>query len=389
MLTCGDQPLPKTLVLEMAPQDVIYTASLDVNYPINRALGGNEKIAAKGYDIGGRGFLRKLKGLADVYKAVTNVPDAQIGWFPPAVKKGRELIKEWKPDVIYASGHPLTSLLVAASLSRWSGLPWVAELRDLWADNPYNKIFRLRNMLDSWLEHRTLTSARALVTVTPGFVKALTDKYPGKPVTLALNGFDTEDYQTPSHSTFESGYVHIVYTGLLYEGKRDPEKLFQAIESMGEDASRFRIHFYGRNMSFLWGMLDKRRVKDCVEIHDPVPYAESVSLQKAADILLLILWDDPEEESVIPGKIFEYMGARRPILSINGRGHVAGFFVGRELGINTHEVSEIRDFLYRKLQEKSQSGAIPSLSQDAISGFTRKDMAVQIETVLAELASGA
>ena len=52
------------------------------------------------------------------------------------------------------------------------------------------------------------------------------------------------------------------------------------------------------------------------------------------------------------------------------------FFEGRELGINTHEVSEIKDFLYRKLQEKSQSGAIPSLSQDAISGFTRKDMAV-------------
>lgn len=388
VLTCGDQPLPKTLSLEISPDLVFYTSSLDVNYPINRALGGNEKIASKGYDIGGRGFLRKLKGLADVYKAMTNLPDAQIGWFPPAVRKGKDIMKSWQPDIIYASGHPLTSLLVAASLSRHGGVPWVAELRDLWADNPYNKIFRWRSLLDGWLERRTLGSANSLVTVTPGFVKALADRYPEKNVTLALNGFDDEDYRTPSHSAFADGYVHIVYTGLLYEGKRDPEKLFQAIEAMGEDASKFRIHFYGRNMSFLWGMLNNRRVKDCVEIHDPVPYAESVSLQKAADILLLILWDHPEEESVIPGKIFEYMGARRPILSINGRGHVAGFFEGRNIGINTHEVGAIQVFLATKLAEKQASGAIAGLSAEATSGFTRLAMADKIAHELTMVVSG-
>jgi hypothetical protein len=66
-----------------------------------------------------------------------HIPDPRIAWIRTAISAGTRLIEEWKPDVIFASAPPYTSLIVACRLSRAFDIPWVAGLRDLWADNPY------------------------------------------------------------------------------------------------------------------------------------------------------------------------------------------------------------------------------------------------------------
>ena len=47
-----------------------------------------------------------------------------------------------------------------------------------------------------------------------------------------------------------------------------------------------------------------------------LPHDETVREQRAADILLLPLRQEPEYAKVLPGKIFEYLAARRPVLGI-------------------------------------------------------------------------
>src|SRR5262249_55596745 len=67
----------------------------------------------------------------------TLLPVFGFAWISPLFPAGTRLIEEWKPDVIFASAPPYTSLIVASRLSRAFDIPWVADFRDLWADNPY------------------------------------------------------------------------------------------------------------------------------------------------------------------------------------------------------------------------------------------------------------
>ena len=64
------------------------------------------------------------------------VPDNKIGWLPHALRAGRRLLKERAFDAIFSSAPPYTAHLIAARLSRQSGVPLVVDFRDDWVGNP-------------------------------------------------------------------------------------------------------------------------------------------------------------------------------------------------------------------------------------------------------------
>src|SRR6516225_8011438 len=47
------------------------------------------------------------------YYGLVHIPDPRIAWIKTAIPAGTRLIEEWKPDVIFASAPPYTSLIVA------------------------------------------------------------------------------------------------------------------------------------------------------------------------------------------------------------------------------------------------------------------------------------
>ena len=324
VLTTADQSLQATLPLDIPASEVIYTPWLNVNRPVELALGGRGRVATHGYAAGSStpNFVRKL-GL--FYKHLTNLPDGQIGWYPYAVSAGRRLMRDWHPDVIYASAMPVTSLLVAHALARGSGVPWVAELRDLWLDNPYLDLPPWRRRIEHSLEERVLGSARGLVTISEPLAETLRKRF-AVPVEVVTNGFDPEDYPAAAAPAQEDR-VRIVYTGMIYEGRRDPSPLFQAVASLGEFVANVRIAFYGRYLGVVDSLAQRYGIRDCVEIHEPVPHREALRIQAEADLLLLLLWDNPRERGSFTGKVFEYLGARRPILAVGPADNVASTLI--------------------------------------------------------------
>ena len=115
--------------------------------------------------------------------------NGHFGWFPFAYLAARRLLNKWKPDVIYASGLPFTAFLIAHWLSVQNQIPWVAELRDLWADNPTYPEWR-RDIEGHW-ERSILGSASGLVTVSDPLAASLREKY-DMPVIVSFNGFDLD-----------------------------------------------------------------------------------------------------------------------------------------------------------------------------------------------------
>jgi len=372
VISCANQSLNNNLSLEILGKHVQYTPWINVNSPIELILGGKKRVARLGF-LESAGHLPSLireKGY--LYRNLLNFPDGQIGWFPFAKQAGHQKIHKWKPDLIFASALPYTSLLVASSLSRKHNIPWVAELRDLWTDNHMQTRPPWRQFFEKPLEHRVLSSACGLVTVSDPMKKILVSKY-SKPCEVITNGFDPDDRPEKPSIIFPSDTVNIIYTGQIYATEQDPSPLFKALALIGKEKENIRVYFFGRNLSTIIPHNIEPSVSHLIEIHKPVSHRESLSIQIQSDILLLL--HGQSAALMGPGgKIFEYLGARRPILCIgNTKGVAADLISERSAGVILNDSEKIANQLKQWIQQKKNNGNIPFLPAEVAKGFTRKE----------------
>ena len=378
VISCANQSLAQNLSLEIPEKNVEYTPWINVNSPVEIILGGKKKVAAKGFLPSSKHLPNWVRKMGAQYRNLINFPDGQIGWYPFAMQASNNLIGRWFPDLIFASASPFTTLLVASALSRKHKIPWIAELRDLWSDN-HNYIGPpWRQNIERRLECRILSSASGLVTVSAPLKKVLESKY-SNPCKVITNGFDPEDTPDSPSVPFSKGIVQIVYTGQVYSYEQDPSSLFIALQQMGEGKEMIRVHFYGRHLGFALQLAIRHNVSHLIEIHEPVSHKESLSIQAQSDILLLLSGQSPAWKGVYTGKLFEYLGARRPILCIGDTDGVAANLIReRSAGIPLNEPEKIAIQLQQWIKVKNDNGEIPFLPVEVGKGFTRKEQTEEL-----------
>jgi glycosyltransferase involved in cell wall biosynthesis len=375
VLTARDQPFRPTLPVEFPEQQITYSKWLTLRRvapqgtvePSNASTGNSNSPAS--------GKLKSTlkKALGYPYRTLLNFPDSNIGWLPYAVADASRLLEKWKPELIFASSPPPTSLLVAHRLSKKFNVPWVADLRDLWIDHPYYEQPGWRKVLEEKLERRVLSSAAGLVTVSEPLAQILKKKY-GTEAAVILNGFDAPDYPSKRETPLDKNKLRILYTGMIYPGKRDPSPLFEALLKMGALAEKVRVVFHGFFLESAKELAKKYGVEHLVEVNGSVTYAESLKMQTEADILLLLLWSDATERGVYTGKLFEYIGARRPILAVGGVNSVAADMIReRSLGAALDDPAQIAAQLEEWVKQKQETGRIPALPDEAVAGVSREE----------------
>ncbi len=244
--------------------------------------------------------------------------DPRLLAYYPLMRYGMRLASQHPFDLIVATAPPEVTLMVARTLGRRTRTPWVADFRDLW----FRDMLLYRTRLAAWLAgplNRWLVApASVLVTVSRGLQERVSG-YLGREVLVSYNGFFRDEHPA-ARSLHSDGRRHIVYTGRLYPGKRDPEPLFRALNAlratMPDLARRLSVDFYGFDDPWLRTLIERHAVGDCVTLHGFVPYRDSIALQRAADALLFLDWMSASAEGVLTGKLFEYLGSARPILVV-------------------------------------------------------------------------
>ncbi|MFC7335316.1 glycosyltransferase [Rhodocista pekingensis] len=333
------------------------------------------------------GPARRLRRWAgEVYQHATNLPDSRIGWLPGAVRAGKALVRGWHPDVVYATAPPFTGLLAGLALSRHTGAPLVCEMRDRWSDDPYYPPPGWRLALDRLLERQVLGRAAGIVTVSEPWAAAYRRRF-GRPVEVVCNGYDADgtDGADEPLPTPPGPVLTIVYTGGIYPGRRDPSPLFAAIAALGDDAPSVRVVFYGTDPAMVRPLAERHGVLGSVTVLPAVPHRQSVAIQRAADVLLLMQWPDPREDGNVPGKFFEYLGARRPVLLLGLAGGVPDSLLReRGAGILGESVGAIAAQLRLWLAQKRRTG-IPPTPPGAAAGFSRAEQFARIAPFLRSL----
>lgn len=106
-------------------------------------------------------------------------------------------------------------------------------------------------------------------------------------------------------------------------------------------------------------------------------------MQRQADVLLLLLWDDPRELGTITGKLFEYVGAARPIFAIGCSEGIASSLVrDRGLGATASDPASIARALDLWIEEIDASGTVSSSSEFARAGLSRSEQFASYEKLL-------
>ena len=386
----------RSLPLEISRERVFYTEYRQRRHWVERMvrmLRGRTAVAAEGRreDVPPQdgALARSLRQtFRRHYFGVMHIPDMRADWVRTAIPAGRRLISEWKPEIIFASAPPNTGLMVASRLARTHKLPWVADFRDLWVDNPYYSEPGWRKRFDAILEPRILRSAAGLVTVSPIWAEQLRRRH-GKDVTVVYNGYAEEDFAPPALRADPGEILTIRYMGSIYRGFRDPAALFSAIALLPDQLrTRINVEFFSDAGDAVLDAAAAHRVENVVAVKPRVPYRRALALQMEADVLLLLQSSDQRDEGNLPAKLFEYLYARRPILFIGyERGVAARLVIERRAGLVSNSPAQIHDQLKRWFEDK-RAGRLERLDPSVSLGLGRDDQYAKLEHLFEEIVEG-
>jgi glycosyltransferase involved in cell wall biosynthesis len=313
-------------------------------------------------------------------------PDAHQGWCKSAIKSACELLAKEKIDVIISTSPPATSHIIAREIKKSHQIPWVADLRDPWTQHQFYNKFNFIRHLERRLELKTLSLADSLVTVTPEFADNLKLLHKNKDIYCITNGFDVDNFagaQTKLTDKFT-----ITYTGLC-KGRRDPSLLFEALSMLiGEnkiDRKLLEVRFYGPQQDWLLDDIQKYNLDDIVTLYGAVSREEALEKQKESQILLLLLDKNNKEKDVYPAKIFEYFGARRPIIAFGGSGDALKKLLDKtSAGEFAVDKGALTSVLHRHYQQFVSSGEV-SCSTKNIDNYIYKNIAKEYAEILNEI----
>lgn len=263
-----------------------------------------------------------LHTVAEYIRLNCFIPDARIGWYPGAVRLGHKAVAEFQPDAIFSTAPPFTVHLVARALHRKSGLPWIADYRDPWAENcAYNTLPRLRPV--KWINHRmevsTYHEASRVICAAQRQMEIQSAKVSEEDQAkfrLIRNGYDLV---TAPDQVAASDRFMLSYFGSIYP-QRFPVRLVDALEQALTESDTFRKDFCFRLVGTVSGdirtMLTSRLGSDAVDI---VPFQPSDAVQRMLyDVQCLLLTVNKAylNELIVPGKIYQYLATGNPMLGI-------------------------------------------------------------------------
>jgi glycosyltransferase involved in cell wall biosynthesis len=399
VLTVVDGDFPardESLLKEVPPGTKVYRTKIFEPYHLYRRLTGRPSSAP--VDIENIPLGAKRKSVAEMVAGFVRqtffIPDARIGWYPYAVSAAVKIVRDEKIDAIYSSSPPYTTSIIARSIHRRTGLPWIAGFRDPWIgfiSSPDR--WMIPGIVDKRLERSVYSEANVVECAWRGIITDFRDKYPEideRKSHHLPNGFDSEDY--PAVERTPHGQFTVTYTGSMY-GRRNPGSFLRAVEELVAegtvDRNKIKLKFIGRFGAEIVKMFETSLLSPCIEVISYLPHSESIREILLADALLLVVDESKESAEIVPGKIFEYVGARRPIIALAEEGAIAEIIRETKSGIVVQNqnigaikrafIEYYRNFFYHK------STIEPS--EESIRQYERREITRRLAELLDETQS--
>ena len=248
------------------------------------------------------------------------LPDYHLFWAITAVVKGVSLVRRYDIKYVYATSPPHSVDLIGYLVSRLTGKKLIIDHRDPWALCAGRRESKAIVRIHHALERIVFDRASCILTTSEQYTQGLRELSGANSHKMhtVYNGYDGDDFGAESPEPPQDAFV-LTYLGKLYLN-RSPVSFLKAAGALAkgdaEIARRLRIDFIGSGKEFkgisLEQIVAEEGLTDSVRFLDQVSYRNAIELMRKSHVLLLFA---SGQHYQIPGKAFDYMASRRPILA--------------------------------------------------------------------------
>lgn len=334
--------------------------------------------------------------LAGRYPGFLAQPDRWASWWPAAVASGLRLIKRHQVKAIWSTYPVMTAHCIAHTLSRLTGLPWIADFRDpvstsVEPGNPWSFASQHR-----W-ERRVLGNAAKVVLTTPGALRDYARAYPeadaqGR-LALVENGYEEAAFaHLPEPAPKPGRPLVFVHSGMLYADGRNPVPFFEALARLARAGSLspadIRVVLRASGSESVYAReIQRLDLGRFVALEPQVPNRDALEEQARADALLL--FQGTRFNQQIPAKMYEYVRIGRPILAlVDSRGDTAEVLrgMGGARIMPMDDANAIAAQLPGFIQDLRE-GREPRIPAGVVANHARSEGAAKLAAMLDQLAS--
>lgn len=323
------------------------------------------------------------------------IPDARAFWIRPSVKFLLNWLKNNRVDAILSDGPPHTNTVIACKIRQATGLPWLADFQDPWTQVDYYQRLILTPWADAKhrrMEQEVFRTANVITIVSPTWKRDL-ESIGAKNVHVIPWGYDEDDFKDLYYAP--DWKLTLTHAGLIGED-RNPEQLFAAMAELAAEESGFgkvfRLQLFGQLDVSVNEAIERFGVQPMTKILPAVSRAESLKRLVNSQALLLILNKASNAQGRIPGKLFEYLAAKRPVLAIGETGSdtdrilqqcKAGYCIAHE------DKEGIKAALRHFYHTYKQHGNLPAATNEAeVARYTNRRLTGEFAALLDSITDG-
>jgi glycosyltransferase involved in cell wall biosynthesis len=322
------------------------------------------------------------------------IPDKTLPWAATAVPAAIRIVRRRRVDAIMTTSPPASVHLIGAAVAAATGVPWVADLRDSWLDHPHRSYesrgMRAKRGVERRMARTVVRRADALVAVTETIAAELRGLDPGAAAKTHVigHGVDLDDFDGLAYSP-EQRFT-LVHTGAFF-GQRSPRSFLTGVRDLLARRPDLRgqmvVRFIGdlRASDRTWAR--DLGIDEAWEETGFVPFRRAVAAQRSADALLLLIpHANGRGDSVVSGKVFEYLAARRPVLAaVPPDGAAAALLRSAGAGeVVDSDDTAAQSHALEALVDRRQNGGLADIELPAglADGMSRRARAGELAAVL-------
>jgi glycosyltransferase involved in cell wall biosynthesis len=314
------------------------------------------------------------------------IPDNKKSWSKKAFKKAKEILKQEQFDVLYITAPPFSSFYHLRKLKKLFDIPILLDYRDLWFESyfafyptPFHKWLHKR------MEYLSLKAADK-ISVTNRRIKEKLIKdhkfITYNDIVILPHGFDPEDFENAKPASRPNDKMIITYSGIFME-YNSPKYFLYAFKKLTEErpdiASKIRLHFIGYLRKENQKLILKLDLEEYVKDHGYMSHKESVKKLISSDVLWIMIGRKRNIDAILPGKLPEYFGARKPIIGCVPDGAAKSLLeeYGASFITEPENVDEIKN-TFIKLYELYRQNALPIPDEEILQKYRRDYITQQL-----------
>lgn len=318
-------------------------------------------------------------------------------WLPvllPQVARVSSIIEKHQCKLIWSTGDPWSSHVLAKTLANDNDIPWVADFRDPWTlcSTRYTNRPNIILKIDSCIESDVLSKASKVIFTARTTEQIYKNTYPqfeGKFDTI-YNSFDQVE-ATQNIDQQESEYTSEL--NFLFFGRfRDLSPAYPLMEIFNRVYTKDPLILDNVQVSYIGDMrkedlraAERMNLSHVFKQIPPIPHDESLSVLNQADLLLLST--DPGRFEIIPAKLWDYLPSRTPIFSIapNPEIHEILESTGRGVSFNPSDIDASSDYMIDFIKNRKQNKTSNSVPFDSIIQYSAVETTAKLASLFDSL----